>query len=224
MPPASSPDLEPNMATATARSQTLYSYQVIRSAERDVQETMRQVTAEDYALVAPARPWASFLGLFGLGSNEMVVVLTGGPEALLTARRRLAALPGVEITSFCLFSPTVRPTESSALTQPGLYVLRFFDVGNGDVEEVARLSSEAWVSFTDADDYRAEPQALFRQVDHRGDRGKMLLVTWYEGFDSWQTSRAPAPEARDNFLRRRQLTAGTTAYATRLVIADEAAG
>ncbi len=178
---------------------------------------MQRIAADDYGLVAPARPWGAFHALFGLGSNERAVVLSGEPEPLLAARRRMAELPGVEITSFQLFSPTARPTETTPLTESGLYVLRFFDVANHDVDEVARLSSEAWVSFVDTSKYQAEPQALFRQVDHKGDRGKMLLVTWYDGFESWQASRASAPEARERFLRRRELTANAVAYATRLV-------
>jgi hypothetical protein len=45
----------------------------------------------------------------------------------------------------------------------------------------------------------------------------MLLLTWYDGLGSWQTSRQPAPDARENFRRRHALTAGTIAYATRLL-------
>ena len=45
----------------------------------------------------------------------------------------------------------------------------------------------------------------------------MLLVTWYDGFDSWQNSRNPDPAARENFRRRHALTTGTIAYATRLL-------
>jgi hypothetical protein len=44
----------------------------------------------------------------------------------------------------------------------------------------------------------------------------MLLVTWYDGLESWQTSRAPDPAAVENFKRRRALTDGTVALATRL--------
>ena len=46
----------------------------------------------------------------------------------------------------------------------------------------------------------------------------MMLVTWYDGFDSWEISRNPAPAARENFSRRRDLTLQTYAVATRLVI------
>jgi hypothetical protein len=45
----------------------------------------------------------------------------------------------------------------------------------------------------------------------------MLLCTWYDGFASWETSRAPAAAARENFRRRHALTASTWAIATRLV-------
>ena len=44
----------------------------------------------------------------------------------------------------------------------------------------------------------------------------MLLLTWYDGFESWQASRAPHPDALANFQRRAALTGGTVAYATRL--------
>ncbi len=96
-------------------------------------------------------------------------------------------------------------------------MFRFFDVRNADVEEIAALSNEAWITFEDTDAYAAEPQALFCQADRSEERGVMLLLTWYDGLVSWQTSRKPAPESRENFQRRHALTAGTIAYATRLV-------
>jgi hypothetical protein len=46
----------------------------------------------------------------------------------------------------------------------------------------------------------------------------MLLCTWYDGLESWQLSREPAPEAATNFRRRHALTLGTIAYATRLIV------
>lgn len=45
----------------------------------------------------------------------------------------------------------------------------------------------------------------------------MLLCTWYDGLNSWQRSRTPAPEATENFRRRHALTSGTIAFATRLL-------
>ena len=111
----------------------------------------------------------------------------------------------------------MRPDHAQALTRPGLYVFRFFAVRNVDVGEIARLSREAWTTFESTNAYRAEPQGLFCQRDRRDANGVMLLCTWYDGLESWQTSREPPPEAAENFRRRHALTHGTIAYATRLI-------
>ena len=124
---------------------------------------------------------------------------------------------GFQVVEQHALVPTVRPTSFAPLTRPGLYVFRFFDVRNGDIEEIAALSQEAWTSFEATDAYAAEPQALFCQADRSDERGVMLLLTWYDGLASWQASRRPPPAARENFQRRHMLTAGTIAYATRLV-------
>ena len=42
-------------------------------------------------------------------------------------------------------SPTVRPTEHTPRTKGGIYVFRWFDVFNRDVEEIVKLSDEAWI-------------------------------------------------------------------------------
>lgn len=157
--------------------------------------------------------WGAFSGLFGIGSNELVLVLhtdAGAPiRALSTA--------GFEVVESHALVPTVRPETFEPLTRPGLYVFRLFDAANDDVEEIVRLSSQAWTSFENADAYAAEPQGLFAQADRREPTGVMVLLTWYDGLQSWQTSRRPSPEATESFRRRRALTRGTIAYATRLV-------
>ena len=114
----------------------------------------------------------------------------------------------------------MRPTDREPPTRPGLYVFRFFDVNNADVDEIAKLSFEAWTTFETTDAYRAQPQGLFCQNDRTDVRGIMLLCTWYDGLESWQTSRSPPAEAADNFRRRHQLTFGTIAYAANLVPAS----
>ena len=157
--------------------------------------------------------WGAFFGLFGIGSNELALVLRcDGP-----APTDLVTRAGFQVVEQLDLVPTVRPKAFAPLTRAGLYVFRFFDVRNSDVEEIAALSQEAWTSFEDTDAYAAEPQALFCQADRSDERGVMLLLTWYDGLASWQASRRPPPEARANFQRRHALTAGTIAYATRLV-------
>jgi len=45
----------------------------------------------------------------------------------------------------------------------------------------------------------------------------MLLVTWYQDLSVWEASRQPAPEARENFQRRHQLTLSALPIATTLL-------
>lgn len=160
--------------------------------------------------------WGIWEGLFGIASNALIVVAAANgerDEAAFTA-----GLPdSVRVVEALLLVPTVRPVDATPCDEPGLYVFRFFEVRNADADEIARLSNEAWTTFENTDAYQAEPQGLFRQQDLSAPRGRMLLVTWYDGLASWQTSRRPAPEAMENFLRRRELTFGTEALAARLV-------
>ena len=159
--------------------------------------------------------WGIWSGMFGVGSNELFVV-----AAAAGVRRQddfLSELNDAEIVDTELFTPTVRPEGNAPCDRAGLYVFRFFEVDNKDVDEIAELSNEAWTTFENTQSYQAEPQGLFRQQDLAASPGRMLLVTWYDGLDSWQTSRRPAPAATANFMKRRDLTRGTIAYATLLV-------
>ena len=157
--------------------------------------------------------WGTFAGLFGIGTNELAIVLHG--ESI--APNDWLAESGYTVAESYEFAPTVRPVGFAPLERPGLYVFRFFDVANADTDEVARISNEAWTTFEHTDAYATEPMALFREVDRSRPSSFMLLVTWYDGFGSWEASRDPAPEARELFRRRRQLTRGAVAYATRLL-------
>jgi len=159
--------------------------------------------------------WGAFHGLFGIASSDLV---------LLTFNARGSALPEVSAAEGVIresyeWRATARPHGvPSRLDRPGLYVFRFFEVAERDVDEIVRLSAEAWTTFEGVADYRAEPLALFRAAaDVATSEGRMLLLTWYDGFGSWERSRRPAPAARENFARRHALTRGTVAYATRLV-------
>lgn len=62
----------------------------------------------------------------------------------------------------------------------------------------------------------SEPVALLRSADRHGERGRMLLLTWYDNLTSWERSRTPHPEATTNFRRRAALAKSAIAYATRL--------
>jgi hypothetical protein len=165
-------------------------------------------------------PWGVFGGLFGVASNELIVMAaargTRGVDDFTAGIKRVA-----NVQRALALRNTVRPTAIEPLKQPGLYVFRFFDVDNKDVNEIAELSRGAWTTFEDTRDYSAEPQGLFCESDLSADQGKMLLLTWYDGLQSWQTSRTPHPDARENFRQRSALTRRTIAFATRLVSIDE---
>ena len=172
----------------------------------------------------------TFMGLFGIGNHE-VFALLAAPSADAGAEARIrSGLPvDIEVCAAMTMRATARPATDAPLQREGLYVFRFFDVRDGDVDEVVRLSCTAWETFESpaglpSTGYTSEPMALFRpsrQNDapvHDADaRGRMLLLTWYDNFTSWERSRTPAPEAAENFRRRAELTSRTIAYATRAV-------
>jgi hypothetical protein len=111
--------------------------------------------------------------------------------------------------------PTVRPTDHTPLSKPGIYVFRWFDVLNKDVDEIASLSEQAWVSFEG--DFDSQIQGLFALQNRQGDKGKMLLLTWYKNLTVWQDSRAPSKEAMNLFIKRHELTIEALPIATRLL-------
>jgi len=166
--------------------------------------------------------WGVWRGLFGLASNELLVMVAAAAEHteaeftdVIDAR--------VEVLKAALFEPTLRPHDSTPRDRPGVYVFRFFQILPADVTEFVELSGDAWMTFEDADAYSAEPQGLFRQQTD-ADTLDMLLVTWYDSLQSWQTSRQPAADARERFARRHQLTRSTSALATMLIPAPDFSG
>ena len=163
-------------------------------------------------------PWGCWQGLFGVASNELIVITVADAPV-----DPIAALPeAADLLEHRHLQATARPTTAAPCTREGLYVFRRFAVDTANIDTVARLSAQAWQTFEGADTYATEPFGLFAPADRNSQRCEMLLVTWYDGFDSWSTSRAPAAEARDNFQRRRELTYSTTAVATRLADLESA--
>lgn len=164
----------------------------------------------------------SFMGLFGVSNQELFLLLSlpdqGEAPASVEAELHRRLPPGVALLDTVPLKATVRPANDAPLTRSGVYVFRFFDVAAGDVDQVVSLSDTAWHSFERGDDYgyRSEPMGLFRFADARAERGRMLLLTWYDGMASWERSRTPHPDATANFRRRAALSRSAIAFATRL--------
>ena len=160
--------------------------------------------------------FGTFQGLFGLSSNEVYLVLSSpktiGDISSLIKKENIQQLESINLV------PTVRPTDHRPRDREGIYVFRWFDVLNKDVETIAELSAKAWTSFET--DFDTEVQALFAEVDFADNasaQAKMLLITWYKDLSVWQTSRQPSAEARDNFIKRQALTLKAHPVATRLI-------
>lgn len=184
---------------------------------RDFRAGYDAIRKDDYATLAPAKLWGAFRGLFGVSSNELIVVTSGASGGV--GQATLVKHPELVAAETALLEPTVRPTTDEPRTRQGLYVFRFFHAAPENVDEMVRLSADAWPHFENADRYRAIPQALFRvqDADRARSVGRLLLCTWYDGLASWEKSRTPPGPARELFQRRHALTRSSIAYATRLL-------
>lgn len=161
-----------------------------------------------------------FFGLFGLASNELYLMAIreedGSFQNGITPLTRLIPEHDFILRESYQLSPTVRPVDHTPRTRGGIYVFRWFDVFNHDVEEIVKLSDEAWITFEGGFD--SEVQGLFAERDRTREKGKMLLLTWYRDLSVWEVSRRPPEEARERFQKRHKITIETLPIATRLYL------
>lgn len=169
------------------------------------------------------RRWMLANGLFGLWNYEVILVTTWPRDSDPSSNFAANLPPGASIAEHHEFVATARPATDDPLAKPGIYVHRLFGVDAARVDRFVTLSEDAWRTFEAAGDYRAEPQGLFRQREHPGSGGLMLLVTWYDRLESWERSRTPPPEAAANFRERAAVTTRSIAYPTRLIGTNPAA-
>lgn len=159
---------------------------------------------------ADTRVWGLWHGIFGLASNEVILMTShvGHNDSL--------ALPqNCRVLEEHPLRATARPVDDTPLEKPGLYVFRNFSMASKDIDAVVALSSAAWQTFERGKAYRAQPMGLFAPLMPEVDC-VMHLLTWYPDFASWQESRASGTEALQRFAARRAMTYSTTAMATRL--------
>ena len=193
-----------------------FAYSRIRAEHgsfRNLYDSLKDSSGPNPALEG-AQIWGAFYGLFGLASNELILVTMGDVSEI---DRRMSSVENISASHTLYLQPTVRPEDYTPRDKDGLYVFRFFQVKNRDIDEIANLSKTAWETFETTDEYNAIPQALFCEQDRSRTHGRMLLCTWYDGLNSWQTSRNPPSQASENFQARARLTLRTKAYATRLI-------
>ena len=154
--------------------------------------------------------WGAWEGLFGLASNEVFAITLSEIDEPSSWSEK------VEVLSEEALLPTARPASTDRPIRDGLYVFRSMHTVSEHVEEIVQLSEQAWRTFETGDNYVAEPVGLFKP-ESPDDNCVMWLLTWYDGFESWQRSRSPHPEAKDAFIKRQSLLTSTSAIATRLL-------
>lgn len=159
--------------------------------------------------------WGVFPALFGLGTNELYWVVL--------SEQRVCPLQvdGIQLISHSTLQPTVRPQVHEPRQKPGVYVFRWFELETQHVDEVVKLSGEAWETFEGGFD--TEVQGLFTvspAMKAAQVACGMLLVTWYRDLSVWQDSRAPDPAAMQRFIARQSLLNSAVPIATRLELTD----
>jgi hypothetical protein len=157
--------------------------------------------------------YGAFAGLFGLASNEAYVITNCADDSHPDIDGALTAT-GLTLLNGNSMTPTVRPTDHGERTTEGIYVFRWFEVWNRDVELIVNLSQRAWLSFEEGFD--TQVQGLFREETAAGDMGQMLLLTRYTSLAVWEDSRTPSVEARELFRQRHELMAEAKPFCTRL--------
>ncbi|MDA0272733.1 MAG: hypothetical protein O3C68_05730 [Proteobacteria bacterium] len=165
---------------------------------------MKQVEAAGHQM------FGIFASLFGLAGNEIYLVTFGENQL------RLELTDEVQLLSNHLLNPTIRPASHEPTTRPGVYVFRWFRVSPDSVDEIVHLSGEAWPTLERS--FETKIQGLF--VEATEQPSEMLLITWYKDLSVWEASRYPPSDARDNFLRRHQLTLSAKPIATLLTLPE----
>jgi hypothetical protein len=147
---------------------------------------------------------AVFAPSLGYATNQ-ALVLTDDAATLGAVK----VAPGVVSVDHHQLTATTRPTTAAARPKTdGIYVHRWFTIDGGAVDEVVALSNEAWVGFEGGFD--SDVFGLFvvdaSPEDVREGARRMLLMTHYRDFATWEASRKPDPKTARAFARRRELT------------------
>ena len=188
---------------------SFYTKRKLAFATQDLQQPV-QLLRELVAGHAGASLWGIWHGIFGMASNELMLVTAHDDH-----KDDLDLPENVRVLEEYQLRATARPTDSTPLSQPGIDVFRDFSLDGKDIEEVVALSSAAWQTFETGENYAAQPMGLFAPQTP-APNCVMHLLTWYADFTSWQNSRESGPQALQRFVARRALTYSTIAVATRL--------
>lgn len=156
--------------------------------------------------------------LFGLASNQIVLMTSwDSPNGVIpNVTETLMAVDGLVNVDNHMVVPTARPTTNTPPHKPGLYVHRRFLIEPHHVDEAVELSDTAWKTFEQA--FEMEVIGFFRTIEPQTELAELMLLNWYPNLAAWEASRnlELAPEARQRFRRRLELSKEMRAIATSL--------
>ena len=158
-------------------------------------------------------------GLIGAGNDEGYLI-TAWPDTEVLAQRGAATLgnmPGVvESSNFARLTPSARPHDTQAPSDPGVYAHRWFSIDVDHWPEFLDLSENRIWPYIET--YGARIVGFWRNMDSSLPENRVLLVTRYASMSEWDRTRlesSSAPpgsnaelyaDARAAVLRRAELT------------------
>ena len=201
-----------------------YEYRRIRVAPRSWRRVGSALHERSEAVrAAGGTPYGVFTGQIGLGANEGVV-LTAWPDPAGIGKGRIAVEGIDEVLDSRVerLAATVRPTEPTPPSEPGVYAFRFFEIRDESWPEFLELSNGAWPSFERTNGVRVH--GFWRSLDVEPPDARVLLLTWYPSLAVWETSRGYHPDTKteretyQRFVRRAALTEATVVFTTQRLV------
>ena len=206
----------------------IYEYRFIRVKQNTWDSVEAAILGAGAAAVAEAggQLYGVWAGQIGLSANQGIVV-TVWTDLQAAKRNGGAAINGIgdlSASEALYMEPTARPLDATPPEGPGMFAHRVFEVRRDDADRFVALSDEAWPQFEEV--FGTKIFALWRETGHERAYDRLILLTRYADYAAWENSRfwrpEPDPNASDalqRFRERREITADTVVYTTRLAVA-----
>ena len=158
----------------------------------------------------------------GLGESQLALMFAWSDQnpPLSMLDSTLAGLDGISEVKTDVLVPIYLAEGLTVPTGAGFYVHREEIYQPRDVDEVVRLSTEAWDTWEST--FGTRVTGLFRRSGNPGNVARLLRIVWYRSYDGWVDSRNAERdlEARRRFAARRllQLEGSGIAIATNRVV------
>jgi len=158
--------------------------------------------------------WRSLVGL-GLARDEGIA-LTAWPDEATARQAPAPRFDGLSGSDTHVLRATVRPKSDTPPTYTGVYVFRWFDIGDDDWEAFRDMSDAAWPNMEDV--YDVNICGFWRSLDTAAPQAKVLLLTRYADLSVWEASRwwinptTAADASMSRFRERNEMINATVAY------------